>query len=46
MLMLTVHKSNKAVVGLYTYDMAKTKAERAVKIARELGYPFRVEVEA
>lgn len=44
-IMMTVHKGNKAVVGVYSYDMAKTKAAKAVKIARELGYPFRVEVE-
>lgn len=44
-IMMAVHKGNKAVVGVYSYDMAKTKAARAVKIARELGYPFRVEVE-
>lgn len=43
--MLTVHKGNKAVVGLYSYDIAKTKAGQAVRIARDLGYPFRVQVE-
>lgn len=45
-IMMAVHKGNKAVVGMYSYDIAKTKALRAVKIARQLGYPFRVEVEA
>ena len=44
--MMTVHKGQKAVVGVYSYDIAKTKAARAVKIAREQGYPFRVEVES
>lgn len=44
-IMMTVHKGKKAVVGTYPYDIAKTKAARAVKIARELGYPFRVDVE-
>ena len=44
-LMLTVHESDKAVVGVYSYDIAQTKAQKSVKIARELGYPLRVEVE-
>ena len=44
-IMLEVHKGQKAVVGVYPFDIAKTKAEKAVKIAREQGYPFRVEVE-
>lgn len=44
-LMMAVHKGQKAVVGLYPYDMARTKAAKAVRIARDSGYPFRVEVE-
>ena len=44
--MMTVHKGQRAVVGVYSYDIAMTKAARAVKIAREQGYPFRVEVES
>lgn len=44
-LMMAVHKSTKAVVGTYSYDIAKTKAERSVSLAREQGYPFRVTVE-
>lgn len=45
-IMLTVHKGSKAIVGLYSYDIAHTKKEQAVTIARDLGYPFRIEVEA
>lgn len=45
-IMMTVHKGNKAIVGVYSYDIAKTRAVKAVKIARELGYPFRAEVES
>ena len=45
-IMMTVHKGQRAVVGVYSYDIAMTKAARAVKIAREQGYPFRVEVES
>lgn len=44
-LMMNVHQGEKAVVGVYSYDIAKTKAGQAVKAAREQGYPFRVEVE-
>lgn len=44
-IMMMVHKGQKAVVGVYPYDIARTKAAKAVKIAREQGYPFRVEVE-
>ena len=45
-IMMTVHKGQRAVVGVYSYDIAMTKAARAVKIEREQGYPFRVEVES
>lgn len=44
-LMMTVHKGGKAVVGIYSYDMARTKVDRAVSMAREEGYPFRIKVE-
>ena len=43
-LMLNVHKGTKAVVGTYSYDIAKTKAEQSMNLAREAGYPFRVKV--
>lgn len=45
MLMLQVHHSDKAVVGVYTYDIAISKAQKATKMARENGYPLRLTVE-
>lgn len=44
-LMLQVHYSNKAVVGVYTYDIAVSKAQKATNMAREEGYPLRLTVE-
>lgn len=41
-LMMNIHKGTKAVVGIYSYDIARTKAEQAMSLAREAGYPFRV----
>ncbi|MGL5614798.1 MAG: ATP-dependent Clp protease adaptor ClpS [Sarcina sp.] len=44
-IMMAVHKAGKAIVGNYSYDIAKTKTEQSVTIAREEGYPFKVKVE-
>lgn len=44
-LMLQVHHSNKAVVGVYTYDIAVSKAQKATAMARENGFPLRITVE-
>ena len=44
-LMLKVHHSDKAVVGIYTYDIAISKARKATNMAREQGYPLRLTVE-
>ena len=44
-LMLQVHHSNKAVVGIYTYDSAVSKANKAINMAREKGFPLRLTVE-
>ena len=44
-LMLQVHYSNKAVVGIYTYDIAVSKAQKATNMARENGFPLRLTVE-
>ena len=44
-LMLQVHPANKAVVGIYTYDIAVSKANKAINMAREKGFPLRLTVE-
>ena len=44
-LMLQVHHSDKAVVGIYTYDIAVSKANKATNMAREQGFPLRLTVE-
>ena len=44
-LMLTVHRSGRAVVGSYPYDIAMTKTDKALSLARTQGYPFRMTVE-
>lgn len=44
-IMLAVHNNGKAIVGIYSYDIAKSKSDEAVSIAREEGYPFKVKVE-
>lgn len=42
-LMMNVHKGNFAVVGLYTKDIAQTKAADAMQQARAEGYPLKLE---
>ena len=44
-LMLQVHHSDKAVVGIYTYDIAVSKARKASDMARANGFPLRLSVE-
>lgn len=44
-LMLEVHEGQKAVVGVYSYDIARTKVNLAIQRARKEGYPFRVTME-
>ena len=44
-LMLQVHHSDKAVVGIYSYDMAVSKARKATDMAMEQNFPLRLTVE-
>lgn len=41
-LMLQVHHSDQAVVGIYSYDVAQSKIQRATMMAREEGFPLRL----
>lgn len=44
-LMLMVHEGGRAVVGTFSYDIAKTKVRTVTALAREEGYPFRLTIE-
>ncbi len=44
-LMLAVHREGQATVGLYTYDMAVSKCQKAMRMAREEGFPFKLTYE-
>ena len=44
-LMLLVHHSDKAIVGIYTYDIAASKVRKATQMARDEGYPLRLSLE-
>ena len=41
-LMLMVHKSQSATVGIYSYDIARTKIAKASSMARDEGFPLRL----
>lgn len=43
-LMLAVHHSGSAVVGVFTYDVACSKVQKATRMAREKGFPLRLAV--
>lgn len=44
MLMLNVHRKGQAVVGVYSYDIALTKVDKATRMAREEGFPLRLTI--
>ena len=44
-LMLQVHHADKAVVGIYSYDIAVSKVNKATQMAREAGFPLRLTYE-
>ena len=43
-LMEKVHQEGSAVVGTYTYDIAATRVNLTIKVAREYGFPLRCEM--
>lgn len=44
-IMLDVHKAGKGIAGIYSYDIAMTKANTALEWAKEEGFPFKLSVE-
>jgi len=44
-LMLLVHRSGRAAVGIYPYDIAVTKVQAVTARAKEKGFPLRMTVE-
>lgn len=44
--MMHVHQKGNATAGIYTYDIAKSKANKATKQARENGFPLKLTVES
>lgn len=44
-IMLEVHKAGKGIAGIYSYDIAMTKAGTAMSWAKEEGFPFKLSVE-
>ena len=41
-LIMMVHRSEKAVVGIYSYDVAVSKVQRGLAMARQEGFPLRL----
>ena len=44
-IMLSVHKTGKGIAGVYTKDIAETKAAIANQVAQQDEHPFHAEVE-
>ncbi|MBQ9556367.1 MAG: ATP-dependent Clp protease adaptor ClpS [Muribaculaceae bacterium] len=44
-LMMKVHREGLAIVGIYSYDVAMTKAAQATSRARSEGFPLRITCE-
>jgi ATP-dependent Clp protease adaptor protein ClpS len=43
--MMQVHVNGRGVAGVYTYEIAETKADKVATMAHEAGYPLRATVE-
>ena len=44
-IMLSVHKTGRGVVGIYTWDIANTKATRVHQLAKASDFPLKCTVE-
>ena len=43
--MIDVHKKDKGVCGIYTYEVAETKVMQVSKLSREQGFPLKATME-
>lgn len=44
-IMLEIHTRGVGVCGIYTYEVAESKKEKAMKYAREAGHPLKCTIE-
>lgn len=44
-IMMTVHRTGKGTAGIYTLDIARSKAEKGKRMAREEGFPLQITCE-
>lgn len=44
-IMMEVHVNGRGIAGVYTYEIAETKADKVATMAHEAGYPLRATVE-
>lgn len=44
-IMMEVHKTGKGIAGVYPYDIAVSKSNKAMLMAKEEGFPFKLTVE-
>jgi ATP-dependent Clp protease adaptor protein ClpS len=44
-IMMLVHQTGRGIAGAYPWDVAETKAEQVVSLAREAGFPLQAVVE-
>ena len=40
-----MHHADKAIVGIYSYDIAVSKVNKATQMARDAGFPLRLTYE-
>ena len=44
-IMMHVHVNGRGIAGVYTWEVAESKAERTISMAREAGFPLRAVAE-
>ena len=44
-IMMQVHRNGRGLAGVYTWEVAETKADKVAAMAAEAGYPLRATIE-